>query len=62
MILADNGSNLYISGAVDSRWDDAIVSDLQTIRGDDFQVIDESRLMVDPNSGEARLFKSGFES
>jgi hypothetical protein len=62
MILADKGSNLYISGAVDARWSDAIVSDLQTIRGDDFQVIDESRLMIDPNSGEARIFASGFES
>jgi hypothetical protein len=62
MILADNGSNWYITGAVDSRWADPIFAELLAIRGDDFKVIDESYLMVDPNSGEARIFASGFDS
>jgi hypothetical protein len=40
MILADNGSPWYISGAPDSRWDDDALSDLKTIAGDAFEVVD----------------------
>jgi hypothetical protein len=54
LILADNGSNWYISGAPDARWDDDIlVSAFRTLTGDDFEAVDVSSLMVDPNSGQA---------
>jgi hypothetical protein len=39
MILADNGSNWYVSGAPDSRWSDAELNTLKTIRGSDFEVV-----------------------
>ena len=53
MILADNGSNWYISGVPDSRWDDdTLVSQLQKVKGSDFEAVDESGLMVDPDSGQ----------
>jgi hypothetical protein len=53
MFLADNGSNWYISGAPDSRWnDDRLVNELKQIKGSDFEAVDESGLMVDPNSGQ----------
>jgi len=53
MILADNGSNWYISGAPDSRWnDDNLVSELRLVKGSDFEAVDESSLMVDPDSGQ----------
>jgi hypothetical protein len=39
MILADNGSNWYISGAPDPRWDDDELSTLKTIKGSNFEVI-----------------------
>ena len=54
MILADNGSSWYLSGAPDPRWDDDDLHDLQVfVHGSDFEAIDESSLMVDPNSGQA---------
>ena len=39
MILADNGSNWYISGAPDPRWDDDELSTLSGVRGSDFEVV-----------------------
>jgi hypothetical protein len=40
MIVADNGSNWYVSGAPDPRWDnDALVSELAQVRGSDFEVV-----------------------
>ena len=53
MFLADNGSNWYISGAPDSRWnDEKLVSELRQVKGSDFEAVDESGLMVNPNSGQ----------
>jgi hypothetical protein len=39
MIVADNGSNWYISGAPDSRWNDDELSTLRQIKGSDFEVV-----------------------
>jgi hypothetical protein len=39
MILADNGSNWYVSGAPDPRWNDDELSTLKAIRGSDFEVV-----------------------
>jgi hypothetical protein len=39
MILADNGSNWYVSGAPDPRWSDDELNTLKTIRGADFEVV-----------------------
>jgi hypothetical protein len=39
MIVADNGSNWYISGAPDARWDDSELHDLGQVTGDDFEVV-----------------------
>jgi hypothetical protein len=39
MIVADNGSNWYLSGAPDPRWDDDALGDLKTIEGDAFEVV-----------------------
>lgn len=38
MILADNGSNWYVSGAHDTRWNDEELNTLKAIRGSDFEV------------------------
>jgi len=40
MILADNGSPWYISGAPDSRWNDDALHQLGVLRGRDFEVVD----------------------
>ncbi len=40
LIVADNGSNWYVSGAPDPRWDnDALVSELAQVKGSDFEVV-----------------------
>jgi hypothetical protein len=51
MLLADNGSSWFISGAPDSRWDNDDLHALTTISGSNFEAVDVSTLMVDPNSG-----------
>ena len=53
MMLADNGSSWYISGAPDSRWNNDDLHALTTIAGSNFEAVDVSPLMVDPNSGQA---------
>lgn len=54
LILADNGSAWYLSGVPDPRWDDdMLVSELARVRGSDFEAVDASGLMVDPDSGLA---------
>jgi hypothetical protein len=54
MILADNGSAWFISGAPDSRWNNDDLHNLGAITGSDFEAVDVSSLMIDPNSGQAR--------
>ncbi len=52
MFLADNGSAWFISGAPDPRWDNDDLHHLQQLHGSDFEIVDESSLMVDPDSGQ----------
>ena len=54
MILADNGSSWYMSGAPDSRWDNDDLHALAGVKGSNFEAIDESSLMIQSNSGKAR--------
>lgn len=53
IILADNGSPWYISGVPDERWDNDDLHQLHQLTGDDFEAVDVSPLMIDPNSGQA---------
>jgi hypothetical protein len=39
MILADNGSNWYVSGAPDPRWSDDELNTLKALKGSDFEVV-----------------------
>jgi hypothetical protein len=57
MILADNGAAWYISGAPDERWDNDVLHELHDVIGTDFEAVDESSLMVNPDSGEAKQRK-----
>lgn len=54
MILADNGSAWYLSGAPDDRWNNEALRDLKQISGSDFEAVDVSSLMIDPDSGQVR--------
>jgi len=50
LILADNGSNWFFSGTEDASWPDSLLSELKNVPAGQFEAIDESSLMVDPNS------------
>ena len=54
MVLADNGSSWFLSGAPDPRWDDDELRELLEVPGSAFEAVDVSSLVVDPDSGEAR--------
>jgi hypothetical protein len=51
MILADNGSAWFISGVPDERWNNDHLRELARITGADFEAVDTSILMADPDSG-----------
>lgn len=54
VLLADNGSDWFFSGVPDDRWDNDDLHALQEgIHGGDFEAVDCSSLMVDPDSGQA---------
>jgi len=53
LILADNGSNWFFQGSAYPQWPNALISLLKQIPASAFQAVDESCLMVHPNSGQA---------
>ena len=53
IVLADNGSAWFVNGVPDERWNNTVLRQLTALRGADFEVVDTSSLMVDPNSAEA---------
>jgi hypothetical protein len=48
MILADNGSPWYVTGAPAAGWDDDDLHQLQQLHGSDFEVVDTSSLTNGP--------------
>jgi len=44
MMVADNGSDWYVGGAPDSRWDDDALHTLDQVKGSDFEVVDSRAL------------------
>lgn len=53
MLLADNGSDWFLSGAPDERWDNDDLRELkERVHGNDFEAVDCSSLMDDPDSGQ----------
>lgn len=54
IILADNGSSWYLSGAPDERWDNDMLRELKQLTGSDFEAVDVSSLMIEQDSGKAK--------
>ena len=56
LIVADNGSNWFFQGTMDSGWNSApypaMISQLKSVPASAFEAVDESALMADPNSGQ----------
>jgi hypothetical protein len=44
MILADNGSALYITGAPSQGWDNDALHTLGRVKGSDFEVVDPASI------------------
>jgi hypothetical protein len=54
IILADNGSAWYLSGAPDERWENDLLRELKSVQGSDFEAVDASSLQISRDSGQAR--------
>lgn len=46
MLLADNGSGFYVTGAPDPRWNDGNINTMKQLHGSDFEVIRMDGLVV----------------
>jgi hypothetical protein len=53
IMVADNGSAWYISGAPDNRWNNDSLHALGQLRGSNFEAVDATVLRIDANSGAA---------
>jgi len=60
MIMADNGSNMFISGAPDDRWDNDDLHNLTTLTASDFEVVDMNPVYTQTNlpQGSAPVISS----
>ena len=45
VIVADNGSSWYLSGATDSRWNDNNLNELKSVPGSAFQVVETGPIL-----------------
>ena len=54
LILADNGTSWHLTGVGDQRWNDDVMHQLTRVTGDNFEAVDESGLIVNPNTAEAK--------
>ena len=53
LVVADNGSSWFVSGVPDERWDNDVLQVLRSVKGQDFEAVDASSLMVSYDSGQA---------
>jgi hypothetical protein len=54
LVLADNGSSWFVSGAPDPRWNNDVLHELGRVPGSAFEAVDVGGLQVSANSGQAR--------
>ena len=52
LVLADNGSNFYFTGAAEEGWIEAVLDELKSVRAGAFVAVDTRPMRVDPNSGQ----------
>ncbi len=56
MIVADNGSNWYISGSNDIRWDDEDLNQMKTVPGSAFEVVQSGTVAPPDKTG---IYRNG---
>jgi len=54
LILADNGSDWFFQGTQDERWDDQLLDELKRLPAAQFEAVDESSLMANPDSAAVK--------
>ena len=54
LVLADTGSDWYISGAPNPNWDDDELRQLRQLTGNDFEAVDMSMSRIDADSGQSK--------
>jgi hypothetical protein len=54
MMLADIGYDWCLGGTRDAFWTSTLCSELRRVPANQFEAVDVSSLMIDPNSGQAR--------
>ena len=47
MFVADNGGDWFLSGAPDTRWNEAEIETLKRVRGRDFEVVKMENIVAD---------------
>ncbi|QBX55024.1 hypothetical protein EXE58_05860 [Nocardioides seonyuensis] len=52
LVLADNGSSWFFQGEQHRRWPSRLIEELKTIPASEFEAVDTSSLMVDPDSAQ----------
>jgi hypothetical protein len=55
LILADNGSDWFFQGSASNAWPDGLIAELKDVPASAFEAVDESSLMVSPDSGQVRV-------
>jgi hypothetical protein len=58
-LLADNGSDWFFQGVQDARWGDSLLDELKSVPAAQFEAVDASSLIIDPDSGAARVSGTG---
>ncbi len=51
LILADNGSNWFVSGESDNGWEpemDALLANLRKVKGSDFEIVKTGSIVIPP--------------
>jgi hypothetical protein len=61
LIVADIGSDWYVSGTQDDRWDNDVLHALSNVPGSAFEAVDATSLMISVNSGEAKQTTTNSE-
>jgi hypothetical protein len=54
IILADNGSNWFISGAPNPGWNNDVLRQIKQVKGSAFEAVNVSSLQVSPDSGQVK--------
>ena len=62
LILDDNGPNWHFWGDANPGWPSSLLNELKTVPGSAFDAVDESGLMINANSGQARQPNSAISA